>query len=209
MIDAILLLSFLWLIGILFFLQKSQLDFFSVFFPFVVSENNALDLFKYQPKIRFVDILLGVFFLIQLSLILYLLGIRLPLRVFAHPIAQFGLLLGVVSMLFTSKILIYNTIKPLLPNKQAVSYYGFNYAYWCFYFGIVLFVINLIFSTQQFIISDWILIGLVAIFYIFLVLRLITISLRYNLLRSVYIFLYFCALEIAPFAMILIGIMRF
>ncbi len=208
MIDAAILFSFLFLIVILLFVKTSQFQFFKVSIPFFASENAALSIYKYKPKIHLIDLLLGFFFLLQLSLLLYLMRIRVTIFNL-NPYIQILVILGSMLLAFVMKYFLYLSIRPLLPTRQVVSYYGFNYAYLCFYSGMVLFLYNLVIVTNQFPVPIWYSVILLGLFYVFLVVRLISISLRYGLIQSIYIFLYFCALEIAPLVMIFIGFMRY
>lgn len=208
MADSIVLFSFIWLILILILSKKDGIEFFGVFFPFLFSETYSLNLHKNKSKIQLVDVTLGTFFLIQFSLFTYLVGVRIPILP-DNFFIQYVTLFGLTIIFHLCKLLFYLSLKPLLPNPQVVHYFGFNYSYWCFYLGLILFLTNLIIRTNQFSIPSWLPVIFLIGFYLFLVIRLIGISLRYNLMKSIYILLYFCALEIAPVSLILIGYLRF
>jgi len=187
--------------------KTRNLNFFQRLVGFFGSEHAALGFYKEKQKIGFIDVLLGLFFFLQSSFLVF--KYANFQSIFAYPT---WMILGglVVSffMLFVGKAMVYNTLSALVPKKVNIKYYGFNYAFTCFYFGIFLFVLNLLLISKQLAIPVVLVLGVCAIFYIFLITRFISISSRYNILRSVYIFLYFCALEIIPIVVLFIGLSR-
>lgn len=191
-------LSIVLLVLIIFRLRFNGIRFFEVFFPFLLSENYSLSFYKVKIKYGLVDVLLALFFVLQVSFLLFSFAPK-SLYFFDNQWVNFFIFFGAAVILFLGKLLVYSSLRHLLPSKVDVRYFGFNYAFWCFYFGIFLFLLNLLFLTSFSSPSIYYLFGIVGLFYLFLIIRVISISLRYNILGSLYIIVYFCTLEISPF----------
>ncbi len=197
-----LVISLLLLVLIGISLAKKGLEFLPSSLQFMFSELFAFQFYNEHSNLSELEIILGYFFSFQLSSALFFLKI-FPI-VPSHSFNLTNVLLyslGIYLFLLV-KFLIFRTVKYLLPSRVDFKYYVFNYGYFCFYsslfimsFNIYLLVSNSKPSLLYFTIP-------MLFFYILILLRGVSISIRYNILGSIYFFLYLCTLEFIPIILI-------
>lgn len=166
--------------------------------PFLFSEPFAFDFYNSNSERTFLEVLLGVFFVFQLISLLFILGI-FPLEQFnfSYKINLLVYCTGAILFLLL-KLLLFTTLKYLLPTRVDFNYYIFNYSYYCFISSFFLLFINFFLLNYPFDFPP-LFFGLPLVtFYLLILVRGLLISNRYNILGSIYFFLYLCTLEFIP-----------
>ncbi len=204
-VDIWIVLSIILLIGIAYALTRINFNFMETMLSFLFSESQTYARFKLlDGSTNAVSIFFSLFFALQVTTLLWLIGYSplgyiLKLSNSALDIAfTFLIDFCIIVLFFLGKAILFQTIKFLLPSRVDVNYLNYSYNQHCYYSSCILMLLNLFGFTYKlfnvYFLGVLFLIG----FYLFFIVRSISISSRYNILGSIYFFLYLCTLEIIP-----------
>lgn len=200
---TLLLMSFSYL------LKQKKVTFYNVF-SFLRSEQEGFRLFINQKRDKIKGILVFIFFVIQVS---YLgsrfFDLRLEIMPNTSIIGMNAIFLALILLLvFYIKTVVSNQLSHLSKADFDIKYYQFTYSYPLFLLSLCLFLVTICEYNYQFVYSKILYLGIVTFFYVWLIIRWIFISVRYQTMNSLYFFLYLCTLEVAPLLLV-IGLSRY
>lgn len=206
-ISSYIIISFL----LLFFISvlhvlKQQNSGIAKVIPFLSSEQEAFKTFsKSTSTFTLNDLLCTFFFVVQISyLLLNLFSANEFVQVLNLSDLGFGIVVAVFLLLFfTLKYYISSQLSFLIQPNFEIKYYQFTYSYPLFFLALLLFTSVLIDINFKIDYGEIIYIIILCMFYVWLIIRWIFISLRYQTMKSLYFFLYLCALEVAPLLLII------
>lgn len=192
-----LISSVVLLLILAFFKVEEKQPLFGFFTSFLLSEQQTFDRYLSGEEHPKMNLLMILFMSLQASYLLHQHTVLLKYNLF--PIlVQLGMATIIIAFLFMLKFALFRSMELLLPWRVNSQFFIYNYRFALFAVSIVYFVINYFSYSETIANGPIFLLIPIFLFYVWLIFRWLYISIRYQVVRSLYFFLYLCTLEIAP-----------